>query len=216
MLFDITNLLFISSFWIGLTHAFEVDHIAAVSNLVDSKSITKSILSGIKWGLGHSLIVIIVGLLLILFKVQVDEEFSHFFEYGVGFMLIILALFSLKHTIFDANSSHEHYINGQLVSHSHQLQNRSFLVGIVHGLAGSSSFTLLLIPYIKDKVDAIWYLGNFAIGSVIGMGIMSSIIAFPLKYTNIKIPNLSKILKISMGLIGLAVGIGVLIDSFNR
>jgi ABC-type nickel/cobalt efflux system permease component RcnA len=208
------NLLLLSSFWVGLLHALEIDHLVAICSLVNEKSLINSIKSGIKWGLGHSLIIIVAGMVLIFFRIQVSEEFSQFFEVGVGIMIIFLGIFSILHTLNGDSNTHEHSINGMIVRHSHGGENKSFVVGVVHGLAGSSSFVLLLLPFIKSKFDAIWYLFNFSLGTIVGMGLMSFVIAIPLRYSRSNIPIVCKILKFGIGLIGIVVGVGVLIKNW--
>jgi ABC-type nickel/cobalt efflux system permease component RcnA len=208
------NIFLLSSFWVGFLHALEIDHLAAIGNLVDPNNIKKSIIEGVKWGIGHSIIVVIAGLLLIFFKVQVSEQFSHFFEIGVGVMLIVIAIMSLKHTLLPTDNSHKHYINGEWVMHNHVNNNKSILVGIVHGLAGSSSFVLLLLPFIKDKIEAIYYLGNFVLGTVVGMGVMAFLVVIPFRFGGDSSRGINKLIRVLMGIIGLIVGLNVLISNW--
>ena len=65
----------------GFTHAFEADHLLAVSNIVSRRnSIKMSIKDGIYWGLGHASTIFIIGLLMIVFKASISERSFQYFE----------------------------------------------------------------------------------------------------------------------------------------
>jgi high-affinity nickel permease len=80
----------------GFIHAFEADHLLAVSNIVSQRNSMKSSLKDeIFWGLGHSSTIFFIGLLMIIFKVSISESSFHYFEATVGVMLIALAIYRL-------------------------------------------------------------------------------------------------------------------------
>ena len=80
----------------GFTHAFETDHLLAVSNIVSQRDHPwSSMKDGIFWGLGHSSTIFLVGLLMIVFKVGIAEHSFHYFEATVGLMLIALAVYRM-------------------------------------------------------------------------------------------------------------------------
>jgi len=81
----------------GFTHAFEADHLLAVTNIVSRRDhIWLSVKDGIFWGLGHSSTIFLIGILMILFKVGISEHSFHYFEATVGLMLIALAVYRLQ------------------------------------------------------------------------------------------------------------------------
>ena len=81
----------------GFTHAFEADHLLAVTNIVSRRNhIWLSVKDGIFWGLGHSSTIFLIGVLMILFKVGISEHSFHYFEASVGLMLIALAVYRLQ------------------------------------------------------------------------------------------------------------------------
>jgi len=84
----------ILTIYAGFTHAFEADHLLAVSNIVSRRNqVWSSMKDGIFWGLGHSSTIFLIGILMIIFKVSISEHSFHYFEATVGIMLITLAIF---------------------------------------------------------------------------------------------------------------------------
>src|SRR5471030_403571 len=80
----------------GFTHAFEADHLLAVSNIVSRRNhIWSSMKDGAFWGLGHSSTIFLIGILMILFKVGISEHSFHYFEAMVGVMLVALAIYRI-------------------------------------------------------------------------------------------------------------------------
>ncbi len=80
----------------GFTHAFEADHLLAVSSIVSQRNHSwLSMKDGVFWGLGHSSTIFIIGILMILFKIGISEQYFHYFEAAVGLMLIVLAIYRL-------------------------------------------------------------------------------------------------------------------------
>lgn len=93
MLFTFPILLTI---YAGFTHAFEADHLLAVSNIVSQRDkIWASMKDGMYWGLGHSSTIFLIGIIMIIFKVGISEHSFHYFEATVGLMLILLAVYRL-------------------------------------------------------------------------------------------------------------------------
>ena len=80
----------------GFTHAFETDHLLAVSSIVSQRNSTlKSLQDGVFWGLGHSCTILLVGMLMLMLKVQITPHYFQLMEVGVGVMLIVLGMYRL-------------------------------------------------------------------------------------------------------------------------
>lgn len=206
-------------FLLGVRHAFDADHIAAVSTIVSKhKSIKISALVGIFWGLGHTLSLLLVGSAILLFKIEVPKRFALSFEFIVGIMLVLLG-FNVLATI-NKNKVHLHrhkhgkekhihfHSHRQTKSHwhEHQLLNKSLLVGVIHGLAGSAAIALLALATISSIWLGIIYILLFGIGSVTGMALISSIISLPFALTATKFWKIQKMLSAGAGLISMAMG----------
>jgi hypothetical protein len=160
---------------VGFGHAFEIDHLLAVSNIVTRrKTIWEALKDGIYWGLGHTSTILIIGVLMILAKLGISEQTFHFFEAGVGVMLVVLGVQRIRktweHEKWHADQHHH------LQAHDHRL---AYGVGLVHGLAGSGALVLLVMTEIKEALPAVLYLLVFGMGSIAGMLLASGVFSLP-------------------------------------
>ena len=177
----------------GFTHAFEADHLLAVSNIVSQRnSIWSSMKDGIFWGLGHASTICFIGILMILFKVGISAHYFHYFEATVGVMLIVLAVYRLakffrnKKLVIHAHAHehggsqhkhlHVHVSKGHEHHHTHSL---AYGVGLVHGLAGSGALILVVMSQIKGPVDGFIYLIIFGVGCIAGMLFAAGLFSIP-------------------------------------
>lgn len=187
-------------FVLGLRHATDADHLVAMSTLVSrSKRFGASWLLGACWGLGHTLTIFAVGLLIIGLKLAIPPRIGAGMEFSVGIMLCILGIMNLagyglgklgiqEHSHEHEHEDHHHHLNPEnaLSPHSHPhahskpLENlvrfagkvqlwRSFVVGLVHGLAGSSAIALMVLAAIPGFRAEIAYLLVFGAGTLVGM-----------------------------------------------
>jgi cytochrome c biogenesis protein CcdA len=165
---------------IGFSHAFEADHLVAVSNIVTKRDKIKlAIKDGIFWGLGHTSTIFLIGLLMIVGKVTVFNGYFGYFEAIVGLMLIVLGIHRL-YQYFGANRTYRQLADPE---EKHHL---AYGVGLVHGLAGSGAMILLVMTEIQDSFNSMMYLLIFGIGSIIGMLVAAGIFSLPFskKITN--------------------------------
>ena len=166
-------------FFLGMRHATDSDHVIAVTTIVSQqRKVGSAALTGISWGIGHSITLLIVGATIILFGVVIPERLGMSLEFCVALMLVLLGLLNLASSRRKRKEVHEH-------SQSHRLCliNRSVVVGVVHGLAGSAAVALLVLPMIRKPGWAILYLLIFAVGTIAGMMLITAIIAVPITYS---------------------------------
>ena len=79
----------------GFVHAFEADHLLAVSNIVSQRNnMRSSMRDGVFWGLGHASTIFFIGILMIVFKAGISDNYFRYFESLVGVMLIVLAVYT--------------------------------------------------------------------------------------------------------------------------
>lgn len=186
-------------FVLGLWHAKDPDHLAAVSTIVaDKKNLLSSTIVGGFWGIGHTLSLLAVGALVIFLKLQISESMESMLEAAVGVMLVLLGLNALRKLRKKSKvhiHSHEH--EGHLHTHVHthadeskevthhfeKFSPRAILIGTVHGLAGSAGVMLLILPTIGTPLVAILYILIFGVGSILGMMLMSLLIGLPMYVT---------------------------------
>ncbi len=210
---------------LGLRHALDPDHIAAVSTIVsESRSVRRSSLVGAIWGLGHTMSLLIAGVLVIALKVQISDRVALWMEFAVALMLILLGLKAMLkplrgwrihvHQHAHGGSSHSHvHLHRPSEEHVHQHRHlirsgaRPFLVGMVHGMAGSAALMILVLATIPSAVAALIYIAVFGLGSVGGMLIMSSLISLPFILTRQRFKVLSEGLQVAVGLFSLGFGL---------
>jgi len=169
-------------FVLGLRHALDPDHIVAVSTIVsECKSLRRSSLVGTFWGLGHTFSLLVVGLLVIALKLNLTERVAAWMEFAVAVMLVALGMKAVatalrgwklhahKHEHGGPPHLHLHvHKPGEAEDHRHRhilgLGTRPFLVGMVHGLAGSAALMILVVATIPSAVAGLIYIAVFGVG----------------------------------------------------
>jgi nickel/cobalt exporter len=161
--------LFLTGLGLGLIHAFDSDHLVAVSNLsVHRPSLKKTLGYSFHWAIGHGLVLLLLGLYASLLGVSVPLLVSHWAELLVGLMLVLLGSWTLYQLYI------EHFSSLHRVKFN-KLSNRTpLLVGIIHGTAGSAT-VLALIPAIQlaSPIITVTYMIFFAIGVLVSMSLFA-------------------------------------------
>ena len=192
---------------VGFGHAFEADHLVAVSSIVTRRDkVLLAVKDGIYWGLGHTSTILIIGVVIILLKAQFLNGYFNYFEGFVGLMLILLGIFRL-YQYFIANDrtvvSHDR-------KHSHHL---AYGVGLVHGLAGSGTMVLLVMTKIQGAATSMIYLLIFGLGSVVGMLLAAGIFSLPFSKKLIDNKKLQIFLILVSSLLCIGYGIHVMTEN---
>jgi cytochrome c biogenesis protein CcdA len=183
------------SLFLGLRHASDPDHLAAVTTLIASeeqKSIRKATSMGLLWGLGHGTTLVMVGLPLVLLGAYLPEGIQQAAEVAIGIIIVALAvrlLMRWHHGVFHAHAhshesgeTHRHlhsHADGSVHEHSHNTPGlrtplSAYGVGLVHGVGGSGGLTLLLLSTIPEHSEAVGALLVFAAGTAISMALLST------------------------------------------
>lgn len=203
-------------FLLGLKHAFETDHVAAVTTIVsEHKNPLRAALVGTYWGMGHTTTLFIVGLLVLVLHIAIPQNVSLFFEMMVGVALVGLGLFSILRVLKEHTHIHHHDHISHFHQHSHissshtHIHKKSFLMGSLHGLAGSGALMLLVLSTIRNTIDAVVYILLFGVGSVGGMTFVSLVLGLPFLLSVKKFPNMQKYLTFIAGTVSVIVGIGL-------
>jgi sulfite exporter TauE/SafE len=213
-------------FVLGLQHATEADHLAAVSTIVSEKKnlFTASLVGGL-WGIGHTISLFAVGLLVILLKVEISTTLEAKLEACVGAMLVLLGINALR-KLFTASKvhvhTHEHDGHKHVHIHTHgiaskeeshhRLSLRSIFIGMVHGLAGSAALMLLVVPTIPSQSVALLYILIFGIGSIGGMMAMSFLIGLPFHFTAGRFDLLNRAIRLVAGVFSLGLGASIIYE----
>lgn len=158
---------------VGFSHAFEADHLVAVSSIVTKRNrVILAIKDGIYWGLGHTSTIFLIGLLMIIGKVTFFNGYFGYFEALVGLMLISLGAYRL-YQYFRSNKRYSQLTDPE---EKHHL---AYGVGLVHGLAGSGAMILLVMTEIQSSFNSLLYLLIFGLGSVVGMLVAAGLFSLP-------------------------------------
>ena len=213
-------------FLLGLKHATEADHLAAVSTIVSEKKnlFASSIVGGL-WGLGHTISLFAVGLIVIFLKLQISPAVEAKLEACVGIMLVLLGLNALRNLYLTKDAhvhKHEHEGHSHLHTHTHDGKNdekwhhnlspRSVIIGMVHGLAGSAALMLLVVPAIKSPLIAIGYILIFGVGSIGGMMLMSFIVGLPFHFTANNFVQINKYIRFVAAIFSFGLGLSIIYE----
>jgi sulfite exporter TauE/SafE len=214
-------------FVLGARHALDTDHIIAVSTLLSRHpNLRASGLIGVSWGCGHTAVLLLVGFAVMIFNLTIPRPLAAVLEFAVGIMLVVLGA-SLAHTIWRDRwhlHSHQHDSRTHLHLHSHARQDdhahrhrvggylRPFLVGMVHGLAGSAAPVLVILSAVRTPLEGIAYILVFGIGSILGMMVLGVLISLPILFSASISRPIQMALQglISIGSIG--VGVAIMVD----
>lgn len=176
-----------------MRHATDPDHIVAVTTIVTrERSVSKAAGIGAVWGIGHTLTLLVVGGAIIVFKFAMNARLGLSLELCVAIMLIVLGVLNL----FNVRAKT-----------SHITPTRPFVIGVVHGLAGSAGAALLIVPLIDDPRWAALYLLTFGLGTVAGMALITVTIAFPSLLATAHLPSFQRQLRLASGAVSLVFGL---------
>ncbi len=187
-------------FLLGLRHAVEADHAAAVAALASrSTSVGETVRQGIAWGVGHTLTLFLFCSVVLSLNSIVPERVALALEMAVGVMLIGLGLDVWRRIRSERIHIHVHeHKEGEahfhmhahqsetdrhraVHQHTHQIPYRALLVGMTHGMAGSATLILLTLHATVSIAVGLTYIMLFGIGSILGMSALSLAIAIPLR-----------------------------------
>ncbi|MEM9984745.1 MAG: urease accessory protein [Bacteroidota bacterium] len=155
---------------VGFSHAFEADHLIAVSSIVSKrKQVMHAIRDGIFWGLGHTSTILLIGIIMIIGQVQIPKVGFQWLEALVGIMLVGLGIFRLVKGLKQDRTPH---------SHPHK-PGLAYGVGAIHGLAGSGALILLVMTELQGSMSMIGYLVTFGVGSIAGMMLAAGLFSLP-------------------------------------
>ena len=220
-------------FLLGMQHALEADHIAAVSSIAARRSHVADIVKhGLTWGLGHTLTLFVFAGAAILLGRAIPESVDGPIETAVGVMLIGLGAHVLWQLRRDRVHFHKHVHGGGTVhfhahshagetaphvrtahAHEHGFRWRTLLVGLMHGMAGSAALLVLTVSQASSPAVGLGYVALFGIGSMIGMGALSTVIAVPLAVAARWLTWANRGLQGAVGLATVAIGVMTVVET---
>ncbi|MFZ5444438.1 MAG: urease accessory protein [Myxococcota bacterium] len=203
---------------LGMRHALEPDHLAAVSTLASEERGTLAGLRlGLYWGLGHTLALLVVGGSLALIGAQMPASLGHVFELVVAVMVIGLGLRATVRAVREGRHGAEHTHSHGGLEHTHAappshlhlsrwtLATRPLLIGLVHGLAGSGALTALVLAELPTLGARLLYIALFGAGSIVGMALLTGLAGLPLARLA-RSPRLATALLFVTGVVSTGIG----------
>lgn len=217
-------------FLIGMQHALEADHLAAVGAMAAGGHSSRRglALRGAVWGLGHTITLFAICTAVILMGLTLTERMAAALEFGVGVMLVLLGLdvvrrMRAKRVHFHVHTHghgrphiHAHSHQGATTAHARDPHHhrhptgfplRALMIGLVHGAAGSAGLLALAVAATQEAWVAVGYVAVFGLGSILGMAALSFVAAWPLGAAERHARWLHR--GLSIGAAALAIGIGI-------
>ena len=218
-------------FLLGMQHALEADHIAAVSSIAARRSEVFDIVKhGLTWGLGHTLTLFAFAGAAILLGHAIPETLTQPLETAVGVMLVALGAHVLWRMWRDRVHFHRHrHADGTVHFHAHSHRNvivahaqdphthahgfrwRTLLVGLMHGMAGSAALLVLAVSQAPSAAVGLAYVALFGTGSMVGMGALSAVIAVPIAVSARWLNLANHGLQGAVGLVTIAIGLNTIV-----
>ena len=169
---------------LGLRHATDPDHIAAVSTLVAGgrdRAARRAGKLGLAWGLGHALTLFAFGLPILLLGAYLPDVLQHGAETAVAVVIVYLAVRLLLRWRRGEFHVHAHRHGGEEHTHAHTTHDHSharsgagaFGIGLVHGMGGSAGVGVLLVASIESTALAVGSLALLAVFTAVSMTLLS-------------------------------------------
>jgi high-affinity nickel permease len=168
---------------LGLRHASDPDHLAAVTTLIASRherGVRSAAALGLAWGAGHATSLFLFGLPIVLYRAYLPERIESAAETAIGLVIVALAVWLLVRWHRGAFALHEHdgvrHTHGR--RHVHPRGSRSplqaYAIGVLHGVGGSAGVGVLLLASISNRLVGVVALGLFALFTAVSMSLLSS------------------------------------------
>ncbi len=191
--------------FLGMKHATDPDHVVAVTAIASrSRRLAPAAGIGMLWGVGHTLTIFMVGAAIILFNLVVPPRIGLAMEFAVGIALAVVGCLNV--------AGRKGPISAGLDDQGRVPRLRAFLVGLVHGLAGSAAVALLVLSTVRDPRMAVAYLLVFGLGTMLGMMLITVTLAVPTSVAARKFPSVAPGIQFGTGLISAAFGLWVMYD----
>jgi cytochrome c biogenesis protein CcdA len=221
-------------FLLGVRHALEADHVAAVASLATrARSARDSARLAALWGAGHALMLLLVGGAVVALGAVLPDGLARLLEAAAGALLAALGLdvlrrlrgqrvhFHLHRHDDGVRHVHAHSHAGESAgshdarAHEHEhprgLFLRALLVGSVHGMAGSAALVVLSLQAVSSTPRALAYMAVFGLGSILGMVLFSLAVALPLSLRAGHLGRLARGLEAVLGVVSVALGLAIVV-----
>lgn len=177
---------------LGLRHATDADHVVAVTTIVArERSLLGAARVGAVWGIGHTLTLLLLGGAIIAFRLVIPPRIGLGLEFAVALMLIALGYSNIRQREVEAAPA----------------MSRPLMIGVVHGLAGSAAVALLVLATIRTPFAAAMYLLMFGLGTVLGMMIVTALLAVPALFVGERVVKMRVGVRAAAGALSIVFGL---------
>lgn len=221
-----------TAFLLGMLHALEVDHMIAVTAFVSTRPTLRVAAGfGLRWGVGHSVAVFVAGGVLLASGIRWSGSQERWGEALVGALLIGVGVWAIRtgrrlhlhppeehgdhaHLHTHAPHRHPHQHAGPAPDHGPHTRGAISLVGVAHGLAGTTAVVALLPVTLMERISlGIAYLVAFGAGTVLAMTIFATVVATAMQAAGTRSPSLGRHLSTGAGAAGIVVGVWWLVQA---
>lgn len=216
-------------FAVGLAHALDADHVAAVGALVARGGRRRGIVArGAAWGLGHTLALFVICSTVLLLGLRISDRVGAALQLTVGVMIVVLGIKVFWTLWRDRIHIHVHEHDGvrhihahshkgdtshATSAHNHRHAARALLptlgIGLLHGAAGSAGLLVLVLAGAASNAEALQAFAMFGLGSLLGMTLLTAAASYPLAYINRGATWMRTSLAVSIGALAVVVGTSV-------
>ena len=213
---------------LGLGHSLDPDHVVAVSALVcNNKSLRKSITSATVWGIGHSVVLLVIGLLVLTLSVVIPQTVLKLFDCAAGVLLIILGVIVVRPLISERISNHQGTTHEHTHSHphphshthehdhehehSHIHLHKSAVTGALQGLGGSAALMLVTLSTVNSVMIGTAFIFLFGVGVILGMVGIAFLVGSVIAYTASNLEKVHKLIKALTGSASIVFGIAIIV-----
>lgn len=212
---------------LGVKHAFDADHLVAVSTIVTrQRSVWRSVSVGVWWGIGHTCTLLLIGVIVLGLKQQISPPVGLLLECLVGVVLIGLGVSTLAeawrkrlhvHRHTHGNAVHTHFhTHADTPEHRHAhpvaIGVKPLLVGMVHGLAGSAALMILVLATLPSPALGVAYIVVFGCGSILGMALVSLIIGAFFSIATPRLAAWDQGVRLTVGMLSTALGVWIVVE----
>jgi len=221
---------------IGMRHALEADHVAAVASLTSrGQSLSHTMRQGAAWGLGHTITLFLFGSVVLFMDTVMPEEMAQGLEMAVGLMLVLLGTDVLHRVLRDKVHFHSHrHADGRYHFHAHSHSGdpsvkhdparhehphhqgfplRALMIGLMHGMAGSAAVILLALEQVGSPLQGMLYILVFGVGSMFGMALLSVVISLPMRLSAKRLTWAHNTFQLLVGVLTIGLGMFVLYEN---
>ena len=220
-------------FVIGMAHALEADHLAAVAAMTDRRDGRRALIArGAFWGLGHTLALFAICTTVVLLGLSISGRAEAALELVVGLMIAALGLRVLWRMHRERIHIHVHEHDGHRHLHAHTHSGErphaqdhghrhrvgrgelaTMGVGLVHGAAGSAGLLVLTVAATESIGQSLAYFAIFGVGSMVGMAALSAVLSLPLSQVQRGAGWMKSAVSLAIAGLALFIGGGLALES---